>query len=201
MPGSTIFHLIRHGDYSLLGQRLAGRSPGHSLSEKVHAQAAAVARALAATPVIGVVSSPLERTRETAEPIAAAFGLPVTIEADLTEIDFGHWTGRSFSDLRASPEWQVFNNFRATAPIPGGETMLQAQARAIGAVLRLRRAFPEGEVVAVSHGDVIKAILTHVLGIPLDLMRRIEVAPGSRSVVRLSDSDAQVLGVNLPPGA
>ena len=196
----TLFHLVRHGDYCLLGQRLAGRLPGYSLSEKGRAQAEAIAQVLACLPLAVVVSSPLERTRETAAPIAAARYLPVTIEPDFNEIDFGHWTGMSFQDLHHLPEWRAFNECRGLAQIPGGETMLAAQARAVAAVLRLGAAYPGGEIAIVSHGDVIKAILAQVLGLSLHLMRRIEVSPGSRSVVALDSWNAQVLALNLPPG-
>ncbi|MBV8093729.1 MAG: histidine phosphatase family protein, partial [Acetobacteraceae bacterium] len=187
----TLFHLIRHGDYSLLGQRLAGRLPGYSLSEKGRAQAKAIAEAMAGMQIATVVSSPLERTRETAAPIAAARCLPVTIEPDFNEIDFGRWTGMSFSELHHLQEWRAFNECRGFAQIPGGETMLAAQARSMAAVLRLRESYPGGDIVIVSHGDVVKAILAQVLGLPLDLMRRIEVSPGSRSVVALGSRNTQ----------
>jgi probable phosphoglycerate mutase len=85
--------------------------------------------------------------------------------------------------------------------IPGGETMLNAQMRGMAVLWRLRAQLQDTEVVLVSHGDVIKAVLAHVLAVPLDLFARIEIAPGSRSEVVIYDSDARILGVNLPPGA
>ncbi|MBV9734531.1 MAG: histidine phosphatase family protein, partial [Acidisphaera sp.] len=114
------------------------------------------------------------------------------------EVDFGDWTGDRFEALHARPEWRAFNRFRSTAPIPGGETMLAAQARAVGAVLRLRAAHPDAELAVVSHADVIKAVLAHFLAAPLDLFSRIEIAPASRSVVVLYDETAAIAGVNLP---
>ncbi len=199
MPGTTTFHLIRHGDYGLLGRVLAGRTTGHSLNDNGIAQARAVADALAALPIAAIVSSPLERTRQTADPIAARLGLDVTIDPDVTEIDFGDWTGRSFESLRAWPGWPAFNRFRSTAQIPGGESMLAVQTRSLGAVLRLRAAYPDSEVAIVSHGDVIKSIVAHFLTIPLDMFRRFDIAPASRSVVTVSEEDARVLAVNIPP--
>ncbi len=199
MPGTTTFHLIRHGDYSLLGRVLAGRTSGYSLSEAGLAQAHSVAEALAFLPILAVVSSPLERTRETAEPIAEALGLPVTIDEDVIEIDFGEWTGRTFESLRTWPGWPNFTRFRSTAQVPGGESMLAVQARSVAAIVRLRETYPEGEVVIVSHGDVIKSILAHFLTIPLDMFRRFDIGPASRSVVTVTDEDARVLTVNLPP--
>ena len=133
-------------------------------------------------------------------PLAARFGLAIATDPDLDEIDFGQWTGMAFDALHALPQWRAFNSFRSTAPIPGGETMLQAQARAMAAVARLRAQFRDREVAIVSHGDVIKAVLAHFLAVPLDLFARIDIAPGSRSEVIASDSDVRILGVNLPPG-
>jgi broad specificity phosphatase PhoE len=199
MSGTT-FHLIRHGDYPLLGRVLAGRIRGHSLSALGLEQASRIATALTGRRLAAVVSGPLERAQETAAPLAECFGLTVVTDPDLDEIDFGQWTGMEFAALHALPQWRAFNSFRSTAPIPGGETMLQAQARAMAAVTRLRTGFPDTDVAMVSHGDVIKAVLAHFLAVPLDLFTRIEIAPGSRSEILASDSDVRILGVNLPPG-
>ena len=201
MTGATTFHLIRHGDYSLLGRVLAGRMTGYSLSETGREQARAIARALAKRPIAAVVASPLERARETAEPIAAMHRLPVQVEPDVHEIDFGDWTGQTFPELHAMPIWRDFNRFRSTVPIPGGETLHAAQARGLAAIARLRSAHRDSEVVIVSHGDLIKVVIAHFLGIPLDLFARVEIAPASRSTVVLYAGDVRVTGVNLPPGS
>ena len=177
MSGGTTFHLIRHGDYGLLGCVLAGRARGHSLSDLGRKQAERVAAALVHRPIAAVVSGPLERTRETAAPLAARCGLEVSVDPDLDEIDFGEWTGMAFDALHALPQWRAFNSFRSTAPIPGGETMLMAQARGMAAVGRLRARFPDAEVAMVSHGDVIKAVLAHFLAVPLDLFARSRSPP------------------------
>lgn len=192
---------MRHGAHSLLGHVLAGRMPGVALSPQGQAEAGRIAQALAARPIAAVFASPLQRAQETAAPIAAAHGLPVLTEPGLDEVDFGAWTGLAFTALDGAPGWHVFNAFRSMAPVPEGETMLAAQARAVAAILGLRAAWPGAELVAVSHGDIIKAILAHVLAVPLDLFRRIEISPGSRSVVALGEEDVQVEAVNLPPGA
>lgn len=199
MAGTTTFHLIRHGTYGLLGRVLAGRTRGHSLDETGLAQARALAEVLADRPIAAVVSSPLERTCETAAPIAARFGLEVGIEPDVIELDFGDWTGRSFESLRTWSGWEAFTRFRSTAQVPGGEAMLAVQARSVAAIVRLRAAYPDGEVVIVSHGDVIKSVLAHFLTIPIDMFRRFDIAPASRSIVAVTDADARVLAVNIPP--
>lgn len=199
MTAPTTLHLIRHATYGLVGNTLAGRSPGHHLGPEGRRQAEAVAADLARRPLAAVVASPLERTQETAAPIAARHGLTVAIDPGLNEVAFGHWTGARFDDLAGRADWQAFNSFRSMASVPGGESMLDAQARAVAALLRLRAAWPNAEVAVVSHADVVRAMLAHLLGISLDLFHRLDIAPASRSVVILHDGDAQVLGVNLPP--
>ncbi|MBV9735802.1 MAG: histidine phosphatase family protein, partial [Acidisphaera sp.] len=99
MTAPTTFHLIRHATYGLIGHTLAGRTPGHALNEAGRAQAAALAASLAGRPIAAVVSSPLERARETAAPIAAGHGLAVSVDGDFNEIDFGEWTGLAFDTL------------------------------------------------------------------------------------------------------
>ncbi|HEX5326286.1 MAG TPA: histidine phosphatase family protein [Acetobacteraceae bacterium] len=201
MAGRTTFHLIRHASYGLLGQVLAGRSSGHSLNTVGLAEAERLADGLARRPIVAVISSPLERAQETAAPIATRLGIEVQIDPDLNEIDFGAWTGRRFDVLHAAPEWQAFNVLRSATPIPGGETMLAAQARAVAAILGWRARWPQHELVVVSHGDVVKALLAYFLGVPIDLFRRLEIAPASRSIVSLGSVDVRVNGVNLPPSA
>lgn len=201
MTAPTTLHLVRHATYNLLGHRLAGRSLGHHLGPEGRLQAEAVADDLAERPLAAVIASPLERAQETAAPIAARHRLVVGTEPGLTEIDFGEWTGAPFEDLAHRVDWHAFNVFRSTALVPGGELMLQAQARALTALMRLRAAWPGREIAVVSHADVIKAILAHWLAVPLDLFHRLEIAPASRSIVVLHDTDAQVLGVNWPPSA
>jgi len=195
---ATTFHLVRHAAHGLLGRVLAGRMPGVSLNEDGRAQALRLAGHFSKGSIAAVVSGPLARAQETAAPIAAALGLDVATDAGLDEIDFGDWTGMAFDALQGSAEWQAWNRFRGTAPTPGGETMLEALARALRTLAHLRRAHPDGEVVLVSHQDVLKSLLVHSLGAPLDLVHRIELAPASRSIMRVfDDGDVRVDGVNL----
>ncbi len=172
--------------------------PGVPLSAEGVAQAAALADALAARPVRAVLSSPVQRAQETAAPIAARHGLPVLTDAGLDEVDFGAWMGMTFDTLASDPAWDVWNRCRSLAPTPGGETMAAAQARALAAVARVRTAVGDGEAVLVGHSDLLKAVLAHLLGTPLDLLQRIELAPASRSVMVLWDGGGRVDGVNLP---
>ena len=194
----TIFHLVRHGDHDLIGHLVAGRTPGISLNALGRAQAEATAATLEHRPLAAIIATPLERTQETAAPLADRCRLAIRVEEDLVDIDFGEWTMIPFDQLDRDPRWQAFNRFRSGTPIPGGETMVAVQARAVRALLRLWREFPSGEVAIFSHGDVIKSMIMHFLGIALDFVHRIEISPGSRSVLALDEHSAKLLALNLP---
>ena len=173
--------------------------PGIGLSGEGEVQAARLADTLASRPVQAVLSSPMERAQATAAAIAARHGLAVQTDPGLNEIDLGAWTGAAFDDLVGQPGWHAWNRCRSLAPTPGGETMAAVQARALATVARVRTAHPNGEVVLVGHSDVLKAVLAHILGMPLDLLLRIELHPAHRCVVVVFDEDARVDGLNLPP--
>jgi len=194
----TMFHLVRHASHGLLGRVLAGRMPEVGLDESGRAQAAALAQHFKAQTVAAIVSSPVQRAIETATPIAAALGLSVQVDAGLEEIDFGRWTGAAFADLAGDPGWDGWNAARALASTPGGETMLEAQARVIAALGALRGRYGDAAVLIVSHADIIKAVLAHALGMPLDLIHRLDIAPASISTLALGDAHAVVHSLNHP---
>jgi len=177
---ATVF-LIRHGAHPLLGRTLCGRAPGVGLGEDGRAQAESIAARLGAAGVQAVYSSPLERARETAGPLARRLGAAVQVEEDLDELDFGEWTGRSFESLEPEPLWGRWNAERLSCRPPGGESFQEAQAR-IARFLQ-RMADRGGVVAAVSHADMIKAALAHALGLPLERHDRFEISPGSVSVL------------------
>jgi probable phosphoglycerate mutase len=192
--------LVRHALCDPVGVSLSGRRPGVSLNADGRAQlaplVARVARRLDGAPLAAVVASPMARAQETALAVARAHGLAVDTEPGLAELDFGLWTGRRIDGLGDETAWPHFNAYRSGTRVPGGELALEAQARAVGAALRLAAARPDARVAAVSHADVIKAVLGHALGIPLDLQHRLEVAPASVSEVELRPWGARVLAVN-----
>jgi probable phosphomutase (TIGR03848 family) len=192
----TTFVLIRHADHALLGHTIAGRAPGVRLSPEGVREVEALAARLEGSSIRALYSSPLERARETAAPIAARLRLEVQIADELNEIDFGEWTNRTLADLRELEEWRRFNMFRSGSPIPGGETMVEVQGRMLRLVERLCARHPGQTVALISHGDVIKAALAHYLGVPLDLFRRIEISPASISIVRMERSGPEVLLIN-----
>ncbi len=195
-PACT-FHLVRHAQHGLLGHGLAGRMPGVALSAAGLAEAEAVARHFAPGSYRALLVSPMLRTAQTAAPIGAATGLTPQPDAGLDEVDFGAWAGCSFTELAAQPGWHDWNAARGLAATPAGETMLAVQARAVGSLAQHRPL--DGAVIAVTHSDVIKAVLCHALGLSLDLMHRLQIDPASRSVLVLGAGFARVEAVNLPP--
>jgi broad specificity phosphatase PhoE len=143
-----------------------------------------------------VVSSPLERTRQTADALARDHGLAVSVANEVNEIDFGAWTGSTFAAIDRDERWRRYNTARAiTAPLRG-ELMIEAQVRALKALLDLRDRNRGGTVAIVSHGDVIRGLLLYFLGMPVDFVHRLEVAPARISVVDLSEDDVRVVQIN-----
>lgn len=192
---TTVF-LVRHGSHDRLDRVLCGRMEGVGLGEAGRAEAKRAAERLAREPVAAVYASPLQRVQETADAIGKRLGLPVQTEPALQELDFGAWTGKPFSELHGDPAWDAWNTRRSTARPPGGESMGEAQRRAIGAVEAFLTAHPDQAVAAVSHSDIIKAVLCHYLGLDLDLMHRFEIEPASVSTLVVGDWGAKVLRMN-----
>jgi broad specificity phosphatase PhoE len=196
----TRFHLVRHATYGQLRRILTGRTPGHGLNQAGQAEAEALAEDCAPLPLAAIVASPMERAQETAIPIAARHGLDIRTDPGIDEIDFGEWRGQEYTILHQREDIQAWNRSRALATIPGGEPALHVQARALASIHRLAVEFPDAELLLVSHADVIKSILAAVLGMPLDFILRLEIAPASRSVIDFSTSGrGKVIAVNLPP--
>ena len=194
---TTTFLLVRHAAHDRVGTILCGRMPGVSLGEVGRAQAQGVSDRLGReTAVAAVQTSPIERARQTAEPIAARLGRAVEENEALTEIDFGAWTGTAFAELERDPRWAAWNGARAVNRPPYGESMMEAQARIVGALEKLRGLHRERSVVLVSHGDVIKAALLYHLGLPLDAYSRFDVDPGSISTLVVGDWGSKLIRLN-----
>lgn len=192
----TTILLVRHGAHALGGETIAGRMAGVHLSELGRQQAAALADRLARLPIGAIYSSPVDRARETAGPLAERLGLPVEVHETLSEIDFGDWTGRRLDELRLLAQFQEWNQFRSGTRVPNGESMVEVQARMVAEMTRLRERHPDGLVACFGHGDPIKAAIAHWLGVPLDLLLRIEISLASVSVVVLGHRGPWVLAVN-----
>lgn len=200
-PPPTLVLLVRHGQTPTTGKVLPGRAPGLSLAERGREQAEAVAERIAALQdgkrrVAAVYASPLERTQETAAPIARALGLRVRRAKGLLEADFGEWTGAELKVLAKRPEWRTVQRNPSGFRFPGGESFTEMQTRICGELDRLRAAHPGEVVVAVSHADPIKAAVAHALGTHLDLFQRIVISPCSVSAVLYAAEGPVVLAVN-----
>jgi probable phosphoglycerate mutase len=169
---------------------------GVTLGKEGREQAARLGRHFASIPIACVHTSPLERARQTAEPIADRSGIAAKICEDISEIDFGGWTGAHFAELAADPSWTRWNAARGTCRPPAGESMAEAQERILGAMDRLRRRHPDRSVVLVSHCDVIKAALLHHLGLPFEAFDRFDVDPASISTLAVGDWGSRVIRLN-----
>lgn len=194
----AVFLLIRHGNTDLVGKTIPGRMAGVHINEEGREQVEGLARRLAGIPVNVICSSPLERTRETASIIARLHGKEVRICPGLNEVDAGDWTGCDINELDKLDEWKKYNIFRSGTriPGPGGELMVEVQARVVAELEKLREEFPRGLIAAVSHGDPIKTAIAHYAGISLDLLLRIEVSPASLSMIEVHDYGARILCLN-----
>ena len=196
-PAPTLVLLVRHGQTSTTGTVLPGRAAGLHLSETGAAQAdAAAARIATLDGVEAVYASPLERTRETAAPIARATGLRVRTAKGLLECDFGEWTGRKLSALRKLPDWERVQRHPSGFRFPGGESFGDMQQRIWTELERLVAAHPGGKVVAVSHADPIKAAVAMATGVHLDLFQRIVISPCSITPLLFTPQGPIVLAVN-----
>ena len=192
----STFYLIRHAANDWLGKVIAGWTPGVNLNTEGRAQADRLAWKLLGRGITRIYSSPLERALETAAPVAKALGLKVEVRDALGEVRYGEWTGKPFTELEKDPRWARFNQLRSSARPPGGETMLEIQARMTTELESLRLRHPEETVAVVSHGDPIRAVLMHFLGMPIDMVHRIEISPASVTVVTLEDWGPRVLTMN-----
>jgi probable phosphomutase (TIGR03848 family) len=184
----TTLLLVRHGLTELTGSVLAGWTPELHLDDRGRAQAAAVAARLAGLPLDALVSSPLERCRETAEAVAAVTGAEkVEIDERFGEVHYGDWTGRPLAELVKEPLWPAVQAHPSAVRFPGedGEALAAAQHRAVTAVRDWNaRLGPDAAYLVCSHGDIIKAIVADALGLHLDQFQRIQADPASLTVIR-----------------
>ncbi|WP_084958287.1 histidine phosphatase family protein [Thermoactinospora rubra] len=204
----TTVLLARHGLTDLTGPVLAGWTPGVHLSEAGRKQAEALAGRIAEVRLDAVVSSPLERCRETAAAVAEGRDLAVEVDERFGECGYGEWTGRELKELAKEPLWQVVQAHPSAAVFPGGEAVADMQRRAVKAVREWNDRLGEKAVYLVcSHGDVIKSIVADALGLHLDHFQRITADPAALTVIRYTPIRPFVLRLNdmgelrLPEGS
>ena|SRR5436190_11548596 len=197
----TTFYLIRHGSNDFYSHTLVGRKPGIHLNEAGRRESKRLAERMAGLKIEKIFSSPLERCRETAEPIAKELGVSIAFSDALLEVDFGDWTGQAFAELDADKRWKQWNAFRSCARAPNGEAMLEVQSRITNFIMDAHSKLPHGTLALVSHADPLRAAIGYFLGASLDFIRRIELSPASLTILEISDWDAQIRCLNLQPGA
>jgi probable phosphoglycerate mutase len=188
--------LIRHASVDPIGKAIVGRRRGVHLNERGRFEAEQLVGRLSETKLEAIYCSPMERTQETAEPLARSKRMDVLTRDEFTEIDFGEWTGKVFAELDKLPEWHRFNQCRSVGRIPGGESMpevVQRMVRGIEAVCEQHRS---GTIAIVSHCDPIRAALVHYTGMNLDSMLRLAIAPASISAVDVEPWGPRVLTLN-----
>ncbi len=189
--------LIRHAVNDVMkAKKLAGWLPDVHLNDEGRQQAEGLIERLRDVPIHAIYASPLERTRETAEPLARQRGLDVFVREELGEVRYGDWTGKSLDELAKQDAWKIVQLYPSGMRFPGGEAIREMQARVVGALESLAADHPRQIVAVFSHADVIKAALAHYLGMHLDLFQRIVIDPASVSVVGLSPFGPRVLRVN-----
>ena len=190
-------YLLRHAAQDDVGRYLAGRAPNVHLGPEGLAQAERLGARMVREEFAGIFAGPRERTQETAAAVAAARGgLPVETVDALDEVDFGSWSGSTFDELNKRDDWQRWNALRSMAQTPAGETMLDVQRRAIGFIRHLAGRGDDVRVALVSHADVIRAIVGHVLGLPIDAWQRFEISPASITTIVIGDWGGKLLTLN-----
>lgn len=182
--------LVRHGRTTAnVSGVLAGWSPGVHLDNTGVSQASALAERLRLVPLTHLIASPLERTLETARPIAKGRSIKISRDRRVGECDYGDWTGCKLAKLAKDPLWPRVQAHPSAMVFPNGESMLQAQTRSVlacreWATKAQQTAGDQAVIAIVSHGDIIKSILADALGMHLDAFQRIVIDPGSVSVIR-----------------
>lgn len=193
----TTILLVRHGQTPTTGKILPGRAKGLSLADEGRRQAEIAAQRIGDLKrVDAIYSSPLERAKETAAPIANARGLRTRVNRGLFECDFGDWTGAELKKLMKLPEWQTVQRAPSTFRFPGGESFTEMQTRMVSTLDALRLEHPGGTIVCVSHADTIKAAVAHALGTHIDLFQRIVISPASITAIAWGAGGPVVLTVN-----
>lgn len=167
-----------------------------ALSREGLEQAAIVADLLGTQTLAAVYSSPRERAWYTARDIAERHGRKVQVRDGLDEVDFGEWSGMSFADLDTDPVWREWNEARGRTRCPGGETMVEATSRAVAAVEAIAADHDGETVAAVTHCDIIRGIVAHYLGLPLDHLLRFDVDPASVSRLEVGSWGGRVGSIN-----
>ena len=188
--------LIRHGDTEYVDEALAGRIDSPLNAEGIE-QSLRIAEVLKHLPIQAVYASPLIRTQQTAEPLAKLLNLEIKVTDALNQVHFGDWQGLSFDELVQDPDWQLFRENLALAKIPGGEDGFIVRSRVSTAILELIAKHQQNAIIAIfSHGSIIRHTVSHFIGLPLENLNKIRIAPASISTLSLKENHGVLLHLN-----
>lgn len=193
---TTTLLLIRHGHNDAVGQWLAGWRPGIHLSDQGLEEARRLVDRLSGLRIDAIYASPLDRTRETAAPLARDRGMPIHEVPEVGEFRMGEFDGQRFDALNANERWRRFNAVRSVTRAPGGELMLELQSRVVGALLNIADAHAGGSVAVFSHADPIRAAILYFAGMPIDFFHRLDVAPASLTAIALRPDGPAIVRMN-----
>jgi broad specificity phosphatase PhoE len=186
--------VMRHGETAWNRERRVMGTADVPLTERGREQCERAARVLAGFGIQRIVSSPLVRATESAEIIGRALGIEITHDADLEEVRFGRWQGKTYDEIATDPDYRAFASDPVTHRTPGGETIVDVQRRGLAG---LERALPGERVLFVSHGDIIRSTLCHFLAIPIVEFRRVRIDNCGISAVTLRRRRPEVKFVNM----
>jgi len=192
--------LMRHGetDWNREG-RVMGRNPVE-LNARGRAQVEATARLVQSLRPDLIVTSPLVRARQSAELMSAGLGGVEIIEEEaIAEVNYGRWEGMIYHELIEDPYYAEYRKAPVENPTPGGETIPQVQARGVEAVTRALEKNPDRRVLFVSHGDIIRTVLCHYMGLELKFFNRLRIDNASISTVQVAGKFAELKFLNLLP--
>ncbi len=193
---------IRHGQTTWnVEHRLPGQLPGVALNETGRQQATRLADALTVLPISAIISSPLERARDTAEIIAQPRKLEIQYEPELMDLELGHWSGQNYDELsKNDPEWKAFVRDPTAGP-EGVETFPQLQERVVAAVERWRKQDSTcAYLVFVAHADVVKLLIAYYTGLEAKRAGLLTIDNASVSLIELDpEHQPRVLAIGWNP--
>ncbi len=195
--------LLRHA-HSIANEKnlLAGRTAGITLSKTGEEQAKDLIARLGAIQFDEVAISPLQRCRETIDPWLTSTGAKsqIVVDDSISEVDYGSWSGKTLSSLRRKAQWKVVQDFPSQMTFPEGESLLEMQGRALSGFYRLNAVKGKGPRLLVSHGDVIKSIVAHCLGMHLDQFQRLVIEPASLTIIDTDSGTSRLVRFNDAKG-
>lgn len=196
-----IFLLIRHGESDFNKKmHIAGRLPNVHLTQKGQQQAQLLAEKLSKAPIKAIYSSPLERTLETAQPLAKALQLEIIPLSDFLETNCGEWQGQPVKKLRRKKEWQFVQEHPSLFHFPGGESIAECQHRMVQAIESLRLLYAPLDLIACfGHADPIKQAVAYYLGLPLDNFQRLSIDVGSITALQVTENGSHLISLNYNP--